>query len=367
MSSMSASVPFCIAMIRLALAEDAVDHPHVGDDAAVLVELGVEDQRPRRRRRLALRRRDPLDDRLEHVDHPLSGLGRDPHHLVRVASEQVGDLAGHALGLGAGQVDLVEHRDQLEAVLDRQIGVGDGLRLDTLSGVDDQQRPLAGGEAARHLVGEVDVPGRVDQVQVVGLAVGGPVVDPHGLGLDRDPALALEVHRVEDLGAHLLRVDGAGDLEDAIGERRLAVVDVGDDREVADVLHGLGRAARGSSRPLSSKTTVGARADDLGPRASPAVHAASRGTGARPAERGPGSRPRNRSRPRSPPGASCGNPAGGRSRRSGRSMPTNRTRWRGRCRRTGTGAMPSSRSARPSSAPRRKPRPGPGRRRSGSA
>ena len=80
--------------------------------------------------------------------------------------------------------------------------------------------------------------GGVDQVQVVGLPVGGLVLDPHRLRLDRDPALALEVHRVEHLGAHFLRVDGAGDLEDAVGQRRLAVVDVGDDREVADVVHG---------------------------------------------------------------------------------------------------------------------------------
>src|SRR5581483_6218209 len=42
-------------------------------------------------------------------------------------------------------------------------------------------------------------------------------------------------HRVEHLGAHRARVDGMGQLEDAVGQRRLAVVDVGDDREVADV------------------------------------------------------------------------------------------------------------------------------------
>ena len=40
----------------------------------------------------------------------------------------------------------------------------------------------------------------VDQVQVVGLAVARRVRDAHGLGLDRDPALALELHRVEHLG-----------------------------------------------------------------------------------------------------------------------------------------------------------------------
>ncbi len=231
------------------------------------------------RLRFALRRRDPLDDRLQHLEHPLAGLGRDRQRFLGIAAEQVGDLAGDALGLGAGQVDLVDDRDQLEPVLDRQVGVGDGLRLDALGGVDDQQRALAGGEAARDLVGEVDVAGGVDQVQVVGLAVAGRVLDPHRLRLDRDPALALEVHRVEQLSLHFLRVDGAGELEDAVGKRRLAVVDVGDDREVADVVHGRMRSMRdgaqrqaeGSSGPFNAKTTVGAsRSTTLTP--GPSVH-----------------------------------------------------------------------------------------------
>ena len=55
------------------------------------------------------------------------------------------------------------------------------------------------------------------------------------MGLDGDAPLALEVHRVEDLRLHLARLQRAGDLEKAVGERRLAVVDVGDDGEVADV------------------------------------------------------------------------------------------------------------------------------------
>ena len=79
--------------------------------------------------------------------------------------------------------------------------------------------------------------GGVDQVQVVRLTVSGPVLDPYGLGLDRDPALALEVHRVEHLRPHFLRVNGAGELEDAVGQRRLAVVDVGNYREVPDPVH----------------------------------------------------------------------------------------------------------------------------------
>ena len=69
-------------------------------------------------------------------------------------------------GLGARQVDLVEDRDHLEVVVDREVGVGDRLRLDALARVDDQQRAFAGGERARHLVGEVDVARRVDQVEL---------------------------------------------------------------------------------------------------------------------------------------------------------------------------------------------------------
>ena len=45
--------------------------------------------------------------------------------------------------------------------------------------------------------------GRVDQVEDVVLAVARAVIDARGLGLDRDAALALEVHLVEELGALL--------------------------------------------------------------------------------------------------------------------------------------------------------------------
>src|SRR5947209_16197010 len=56
------------------------------------------------------------------------------------------------------------------------------------------------------------------------------------MSLDRDAALALQVHCVEHLRFHLARLQRAGELEKAVGERRLSVVDVRDDREVPDVL-----------------------------------------------------------------------------------------------------------------------------------
>ena len=117
----------------------------------------------------------------------------------------------------------------------REVGVGERLRLDALAGVHDQHRALARGQRARDLVAEVHVAGGVDQVQLVGLAVLGGVVEPDGGHLDRDAALALQVHPVEDLVLHLAVVDRAGELEDAVRERGLAVVDVSDDAEIADI------------------------------------------------------------------------------------------------------------------------------------
>jgi hypothetical protein len=58
-----------------------------------------------------------------------------------------------------------------------------------------------------------------------------------GLRLDGDAALALDVHRVEHLGLHLAVGQAAAALDQAVGQRALAVVDVGNDGEVADVLH----------------------------------------------------------------------------------------------------------------------------------
>ena len=89
------------------------------------------------------------DDLLEDVLDPLPRLAGDAPDRVGRLAEQVGDLLGDALGLGAGQVDLVQARDELEPGVDGEVGVGERLGLDALGGVDDEQRALARGEARR--------------------------------------------------------------------------------------------------------------------------------------------------------------------------------------------------------------------------
>jgi len=55
-----------------------------------------------------------------------------------------------------------------------------------------------------------------------------------GVGLDGDAALALQVHGIENLGLHFARGERSGELQQTVGERGFAVVDMRDDREIAD-------------------------------------------------------------------------------------------------------------------------------------
>ncbi len=178
-------------------------------------------------------------------------------------SEDLFDL-GRAPGrVGGGQIDLVEDGHDLEVVLDGLVAVGQGLGLNALGGVDQEHRPLAGGQRTAHLVAEVDVARGVDQVEGVVLPR-----HPDVLGLDGDPPLPLDVHGVEVLLAHQAGVDRPGQLEDAVRQGRLAVIDVADDGEIADAVDGehgtasvpkppelrpAGRRCRGSRRRGSAR------------------------------------------------------------------------------------------------------------------
>ena len=232
---------------RLAL-QRPVHDPQVGDRPLVGVVLGVEDQRPQRRLHCAGRRRHPLYDRLQQPLDPLTRLGGDEQQLLLREANRVHEFAPHLLRPRHLQVDLVDHRDHREILAQRQVDVGQRLRLDARRRVDHQERALRRRQAARNLVAEVHVPRRVDQVELVA-GPGDRVRHPHRPCLDRDPLLPLQLHGIQQLRRHLPRLHRAGDLQQPVRQRRLAVIDVGDDAEVANAIaiHGVSIVSR--SRP----------------------------------------------------------------------------------------------------------------------
>jgi len=177
-----------------------------------------------------------FDDGFENVCDANTTFRANRESFVSRNGEDIFDLLFHVIRAGSGQVDFIDDGKNREIVARGEEGVGDGLGFDALAGVNDEESAFAGREGAGDLVREIDVAGSVDQVEAIFVAVVSQVMETDALCLDGDAALALQVHRIEDLGLHLTLGQRAGEFEQAVGERGLAVVDVSNDTEIADVL-----------------------------------------------------------------------------------------------------------------------------------
>ena len=164
-----------------------------------------------------------------------TGFTACQHRVVGRDGKAVLDLGLDAFGLGAGKIDLVDERDDLKVGVHGHHGVRHRLRLDALGGIDHEHGAFACGQAAADLVSEVDMTRGVDEVELVGLAIIGGIVDANSLAFDGDAAFALDVHAVKQLSLHIAMRHGAGHLQNAVGERGLAMVDMGDDAEISDM------------------------------------------------------------------------------------------------------------------------------------
>ena len=153
-----------------------------------------------------------------------------------------------ALVVRARVVHLVDERDARDVVALHLPVDGDRLALNALARVEDEDRTIEHAERAFDFDREVDVAGSVDDVDVDRLLfelLVRSLPDAVRRGrLDRDALLALELHRVH-LGADAVLAADFVNLmdttrieEDALGERRLAGVDVRRDADVADAVDG---------------------------------------------------------------------------------------------------------------------------------
>ena len=144
-----------------------------------------------------------MHDRLKHLVHALTSLRAYGDCICRVQANSLLNRLLRAQNVGRGQIDLIDDRNDLQAVIDGEIGVGQCLRFHSLACVHYQQCALARGQRARNFVAEVHVARSIDQVELIGVAVVGFVHHAHGVSFDRDAALALQIHVVKDLRLHL--------------------------------------------------------------------------------------------------------------------------------------------------------------------
>ena len=145
---------------------------------------------------------------------------------------QIEAVVVRLLGVGAGAVDLVhndhDRKTRLDSVTQHEARLGHG----TLKRVDEKQSAVSHLQDALDLAAEVGMARSVDDVDLHALVLDGDVLRQNG-----DATLALLVVGVEHALLDLLILaEGIGRAQKLVDEGRLAVVDVSDDGDGANVL-----------------------------------------------------------------------------------------------------------------------------------
>ena len=172
-----------------------------------------------------------IDDALEFVGGPDGQLHRD-----RVRAQPISNRLKAELKVRPDLVHLVDETNPRHVVA---IGLPPdrlGLRLDAFLCVKDGDGPIQHSQRSLDLDGEIHVPGRVDEIDRVGVALIFPGARSGG-GLDRDAALLLfgqEIHRGRAFVNLAELVVPAGVVQHALGDGGLAGVDVGADADVTN-------------------------------------------------------------------------------------------------------------------------------------
>ena len=220
-----------------ALFQPSVPDPAEDNDASVGVVQGIEDQRLERCLAVARRRGELLNDLLQDILHIQACFSRYPRAVGTVKPDDVLDFLRGPLRVRTRQVDLVDHREDLQIVIKRKVDIAECLRFDSLRTVHHKNRSVAGGKRPGDLVVKIHMTWCIDQVEDVFLPVLRMVDRTDGLGLDRDTPLPLNVHIIQDLILHLTLRQDPRLFNDPVCERAFSVIDMRDDAEIANLIH----------------------------------------------------------------------------------------------------------------------------------
>ena len=230
--------------------DDAVLHAADAHAADKVVVVNAGDQHLQRLLRLALRRLDILQDGIEQGHQVLAGFGIGPviagravaagaeHHravqlLVGSAQihQQLKDLVNDLGNAGVRAVNLVDSNDQRQVLLQGLLQDEAGLGHAALGRVNQQQNAVDHLQHALDLAAEVGVARGVNDVDFNALVLTGAV-----LGQNGDAALTLNIAGVHDALGHLLvGTESAGLLQHLVDQCGLAVVNVSNDRNIAEI------------------------------------------------------------------------------------------------------------------------------------
>ena len=110
--------------------------------------MRVKDQRAKWCIKWTARSGDSRDECLENFGDADPRLRRREDDLFSWNREGVFEFAHHRIGVGGGEVNLVQHRNDHQAELHRQVHIGERLRLDPLARIHNEDGAVAGLQAS---------------------------------------------------------------------------------------------------------------------------------------------------------------------------------------------------------------------------
>ena len=219
--------------------------PADADPADVFVVVDRGHEQLQRRRFVRLHGRDMIQNGIEQRGEVFAVLVRVTRRRARPArTEQNGtvelfvarvevdqQLQNFILDLcnaRIGTVDLVDDNDELVPQLQRLLHDKARLRHRSFRRVHEKQNAVHHLQNALHLAAEIGVPRRIDDIDLHSVVMHGGV-----LRKDGDAALALQRARIHNAFLHhLIFAESTALFQHLIDKRRLAVVNVRDDRHV---------------------------------------------------------------------------------------------------------------------------------------
>ena len=174
--------------------------------------------------------------RRQNSEQSYTFLGRDTRRILRLNADDILDLCCDPVRFCTRQIDLIDDRHDIEVMINREVGIGQRLRLHALRRIDHEDGTVARGKAARNLIVEIHMSRRIDQIENIFLSIVRMVNRTDCLGLDRDTALTLQIHIIQHLILHLSLRQQTGLLDNTIGQSRFAVINMGDNTEISDMI-----------------------------------------------------------------------------------------------------------------------------------
>jgi len=149
-------------LVAVILINLSVDDLGKGDDSLVRVIGGVKDEGAEGGCASSSGGRNAGNDSVKKFPYSDACFGANEENFVTSEAKSVLQFGSDSVGFGGGEIDLIDDWDYLEIVGESLVKVGEGLGLNALGSVDDENCSFAGVEGAANFVAKVDVTGGVD-------------------------------------------------------------------------------------------------------------------------------------------------------------------------------------------------------------